>query len=58
MAGLVPAIHALTAHKQGVDARDMRGHDEARLRWVPLAYSIVAPDALITAAHFGISLLM
>src|SRR5262245_37403536 len=30
MAGLVPAIHVL-ATKQGVDARDKRGHDGARL---------------------------
>jgi hypothetical protein len=27
MAGLVPAIHAFAA-KQGVDARDKRGHDD------------------------------
>jgi len=30
MAGLVPAIHALLC-SQGVDARDKRGHDVARL---------------------------
>jgi hypothetical protein len=30
MAGLVPAIHALIVKKkQGVDARDKRGHDES-----------------------------
>ncbi len=29
MAGLVPAIHDLL-FSQGVDARDKRGHDEAR----------------------------
>jgi hypothetical protein len=28
MAGLVPAIHVLTAEKKVVDARDKRGHDE------------------------------
>jgi hypothetical protein len=27
MAGLVPAIHALFRSKEGVDARDKRGHD-------------------------------
>jgi hypothetical protein len=33
MAGLVPAIHAFTLPetKQGVDARDERGHDVDRL---------------------------
>jgi hypothetical protein len=28
MAGLVPAIHALLAAKEGVDARHKAGHDE------------------------------
>jgi len=28
MAGLVPAIHALTLFQQGVDARNKCGHDE------------------------------
>jgi hypothetical protein len=28
MAGLVPAIHALTYDKKDVDARDKPGHDE------------------------------
>jgi hypothetical protein len=28
MAGLVPAIHVLTAEKKDVDARDKPGHDE------------------------------
>jgi hypothetical protein len=27
MAGLVPAIHVFLSCKQGVDARDKRGHD-------------------------------
>jgi hypothetical protein len=27
MAGLVPAIHVFYLDKQGVDARDERGHD-------------------------------
>jgi hypothetical protein len=31
MAGLVPAIHALTHAKQGVDARHKAGHDVERL---------------------------
>ena len=32
MAGLVPAIHVLLlAHKEDVDARDKRGHDESRV---------------------------
>jgi hypothetical protein len=30
MAGLVPAIHALRAKKQGVDARHKAGHDVER----------------------------
>jgi hypothetical protein len=30
MAGLVPAIHALTANKKDVDARVKPGHDEMR----------------------------
>jgi hypothetical protein len=43
MAGLVPAIHDLRHTKQGVDARDKRGHDVERgvvsaLR--PLGYCI------------------
>src|SRR2546423_14094394 len=35
MAGLVPAIHAFLVAKQGVDARDKRGHDggERRASW-------------------------
>jgi hypothetical protein len=28
MAGLVPAIHAFKAEKQGVDARHKAGHDD------------------------------
>jgi glycyl-tRNA synthetase beta chain len=28
MAGLVPAIHVLLPSREGVDARDKRGHDE------------------------------
>jgi hypothetical protein len=28
MAGLVPAIHVLSAAKQVVDGRDKRGHDD------------------------------
>ena len=28
MAGLVPAIHALTLDREDVDARDKPGHDE------------------------------
>jgi hypothetical protein len=28
MAGLVPAIHAFAAGKEGVDARHKAGHDE------------------------------
>jgi len=31
MAGLVPAIHAFLAAKQGVDARHEAGHDVERL---------------------------
>jgi hypothetical protein len=27
LAGLVPAIHVFTLERQGVDARDKRGHD-------------------------------
>ena len=30
MAGLVPAIHAFLSGKQGVDARDKRGHDDGK----------------------------
>jgi hypothetical protein len=32
MAGLVPAIHVLSAAKEDVDARDKPGHDEKRIR--------------------------
>jgi hypothetical protein len=28
MAGLVPAIHVLAAHKKDVDARDKHGNDD------------------------------
>jgi hypothetical protein len=31
MAGLVPAIHVLSAAKKDVDARDKPGHDEERV---------------------------
>jgi hypothetical protein len=31
MAGLVPAIHALTSGKKDVDARDKPGHDEREI---------------------------
>jgi hypothetical protein len=37
MAGLGPAIHVFFAAKEGVDARDERGHDDCWLRgrsWV------------------------
>jgi hypothetical protein len=32
MAGLVPAIHVLSAAKEDVDGRDKRGHDDCWLR--------------------------
>ena len=35
MAGLVPAIHVLVhAEKKDVDARDKRGHDDRKIKFV------------------------
>jgi len=51
MAGLVPAIHAFDIHrKQGVDARDKRGHDESVIMKAGMTAFDMHPPALTLLA--------
>jgi hypothetical protein len=44
MAGLVPALHVLAIEKEGVDARDKPGHDDAETS-VPASTNLPADPA-------------
>ena len=50
MAGLVPAIHAFLRAKQGVDARDKRGHDGGKLCAQTSASLFPSPCILLSRA--------
>ena len=49
MAGLVPAIHVLTARKKDVDARHKAGHDELIVLCVGCYYSPLGGKRLTVA---------